>query len=547
MGRFQIVVRGTGIGLLLSLACAAVHAQTVLAPSSPRRARVDFERILMSGDQAPGFPAGELFLAGGIPGGVSVDAPRIDAAGTVGFGGLIQSATFPLQQGVWWSSAGTHALVARTGAPAPGTTATFFSFPSIYFVDSPAPAHGRLTFHASLSEPFAEAVGGTWLHADGVTSLIVRGGDPVPGAPAGSLFRHAAAIQSESGAFVVVGEYTQPGVSSGAEKEGFWRDDGAGLELVVRDTQQAPGLPGGVVFGEGTSLAYWATFDEWSHDAAGRVAFNAYLSGPGVTVTNDEGVWAEGESGLRLVVREGDAAPGGGPGATFGLHSGFRAFGTVHHVGPRINDRGHVLFSSALSGGGFDHGEAVWTDRSGALELVVRSFPLSEGTGDAAPGLPGHVFVDVYDAVLDDRDQVAVSGYASDGSTTVQGLWWDVGGALALVVRQGAAVSDVPGATITGFLKISQLDRGALLFTGGLSTGGTALFLAHADGSLHTLLRRGMAVDVRGDGSDVRVLDAWVAGAANADLRIPLRLAFTDGTEGLFVAAVRRPALVLGR
>jgi hypothetical protein len=46
----------------------------------------------------------------------------------------------------------------------------------------------------------------------------------------------------------------------------------------------------------------------------GQVAFNAQLTGPGITTTNDSGLWAQDSLGaLQKIIREGDAfeiAPG---------------------------------------------------------------------------------------------------------------------------------------------------------------------------------------------------------------------------------------------
>jgi len=527
------------LALAMTASGGSLAAQTAQAPRA-ERAEPRFEKLLMTGDDAPGFAPGEAFLAGGLQGAVGVGAPRIDDDGVVVFGGLVDTPS-QFVQALWRHSGGAFTVLARAGDAAGGTTSTFFSFPSLYSVQAPSIVDGQVSFHGSLADPFAEAIAGTWLAAGSTHVPLVMGGDPVPGAPAGSTFGYAFAEPTADGSsYVVAAPYSPPSGAS-PENEGFWRDDGTGLQLVVRDGLAAPGTPAGTVFGDGTSLAYWATFDEWSYDETGHVAFNAYLKGPDVTVTNDEGIWVEDEAGLRLVVREGDPAPAGsGPNGVLQQGSGFRTFGTVHHVGPQVNADHDVLFSSALSGAGFDYGEALVVARDDQLELVAKFFPPAEGVGSAAPGLPGFVFTDLYDARFSDAGDVAFLGFATDGTTVLQGIWSDVGGTLDAIALEGSP-TPLAGETFDSWMSLVELsDDGRLTFESPLSSGGRGRFVVQPNGSLESQLFTGMTVDVAANGSDVRVVSSWSAGAANAQRELPLGLSFTDGSEGLFV--MREPA-----
>jgi hypothetical protein len=97
------------------------------------------------------------------------------------------------------------------------------------------------------------------------------------------------------------------------------------------------------------------------------VAFGAELTGPELTVADDQGFWAGEPGDLRLVAREGEPAPGL-PGLTFSIPSG------------AANEAGDVFMHADLLGPGVDHTNraTIWTDRSGTLQLVLRE-------GDPAP------------------------------------------------------------------------------------------------------------------------------------------------------------------
>ena len=101
------------------------------------------------------------------------------------------------------------------------------------------------------------------------------------------------------------------------------------IRLFRADTEQAPGLPAGVLFdGLGTTRI------ELNGNA--EVAFRSKLSGPGVTAANDSAIFQGPPNDIRLVVREGDPAPGGGT-FTDLSGSGYLAY----------NDRRQVVFASS--------------------------------------------------------------------------------------------------------------------------------------------------------------------------------------------------------
>src|SRR5262249_36284317 len=127
---------------------------------------------------------------------------------------------------------------------------------------------------------------------------------------------------------------------------GFWLDRGSGPELLAQSTVQAPGTGPGVVFSQRVSEVGLVTPPLLVPGHA--VLFNT-LTGPGVGFNNDEGLWGTTASGLALMVREGDPAPG--------LSN--VQFGTMMVRG--LDTTGRAIFSSLLSGSVVaENNESIW-------------------------------------------------------------------------------------------------------------------------------------------------------------------------------------------
>jgi hypothetical protein len=98
----------------------------------------------------------------------------------------------------------------------------------------------------------------------------------------------------------------------------------------------------------------------------GQVAFvDTQMSGSGGN-SSDQGVFRAGQGGLQLLVREGQAAPGGG------------TFGPFLDDFPALNNAGLALGALRISGAS-DSDEGIYRMKPGLLEPVVRE-------GDPAPG-----------------------------------------------------------------------------------------------------------------------------------------------------------------
>jgi hypothetical protein len=81
--------------------------------------------------------------------------------------------------------------------------------------------------------------------------------------------------------------------------QAYFAGTAGNLQLLAADSQQAPGLPDGVLFDfSQTSVPVISE--------TGYVAFAGPLKGTGVTTSNDYAIWAGTPGNLRLVAREGD-------------------------------------------------------------------------------------------------------------------------------------------------------------------------------------------------------------------------------------------------
>src|SRR5258705_9486436 len=101
-----------------------------------------------------------------------------------------------------------------------------------------------------------------------------------------------------------------------------------------------------------------------------------------------------------------------------------------------------------------------------------------------------------------------------------QGVWWDRPGALTLVTREDDPVPGLPGMVFAGFNRTLSFGAGGhLAFLADLRDAGTgdalgvALVMTDPQGGLHLLARTGESFDVRGDGTDLRVVAAILPGA----------------------------------
>lgn len=148
--------------------------------------------------------------------------------------------------------------------------------------------------------------------------------------------------------------------------------------ILVREGDQAPGMPLGAVFAD-NGLNTFPGITASAHNRAGQFVFSAvFPAGPGgVTAADDQALFLYDGSSLSLVAREGDPAP-----AAFGAGITLAPF-----LGTSVlTENGNVGFAAALGGAvTASNDSAILFGQPGALAPIVRE-------GDAVPGYPGFVF-----------------------------------------------------------------------------------------------------------------------------------------------------------
>src|SRR5690606_21504316 len=97
---------------------------------------------------------------------------------------------------------------------------------------------------------------------------------------------------------------------------------------------------------------------------AGDVAYDAELTGNGVTTANDTAIYAGPLAAPQLVAREGGAAPGMPAGVSY-------SFLGV----PILTDSGHLVYSARVTGSGVTlaNDRAIYAGPLAAPQLVARA------------------------------------------------------------------------------------------------------------------------------------------------------------------------------
>jgi hypothetical protein len=168
-------------------------------------------------------------------------------------------------------------------------------------------------------------------------------------------------VLAGAGRVVFAAQLTGGGITT-ANNDTIWFDDNGSKQILYRDGQTAPGMPGGVVFTQVRDPVA---------DATGQVAFEANIGGPGVDATNSRALFSNAGGMLHAVARMGQSVPGIGTlGDTFYLNSIAGATTTF-------------LASYGTPEGGY--GEATFAERGGALRAIVQA-------GQPVPGIAGYLF-----------------------------------------------------------------------------------------------------------------------------------------------------------
>jgi hypothetical protein len=345
--------------------------------------------VARSGEPAPGMPPGANFMGGSTGAALGINLTDLNNLGQTAFNTYAANGG----AGIWSDRSGSLALVARA----------YVSWNTPQLNDA-----GQIAFLGRVD--YSESGDGAWLSdASGSLAPVALAGDHAPGMPDDANFlpyfftgRDTITLNNAGRTAFAAASY---GTVSGFAG-GIWSDRSGNLALVVRDGDQAPGLPAGVQFANTSSSGG----REWASHIAlndtGQIAFATYIQGPGVDYTNNESIWSERTGSLALVAREGSQAPGMSDGTNFGDLAGLVQ-----------NNAGQIAFTDEFRRG-------VWSDVSGSLQLVA-SGQIDRGS-----------------IALNDDGQIALSGTINGQS----GIWaTDRTGTLQRVFGRGDLLEVAPG------------------------------------------------------------------------------------------------------
>jgi hypothetical protein len=297
----------------------------------------------------------------------------------------------------------------------------------------------------------------------------------------GTLHRELNAYTSNvRGQTAVLSELAPPGVDPFLNlDDSIWIGDTENnLALVARTDQPAPGLPEGFAYG---------VLSEPVLNNQGVIAFEGSLRGPGITASNNRGIWrGTGADDLHLLARSGDQAPGMPEGS---FHTSFSNL--------QLSDTGTIAFTGFVAGPGVVPTEnyGVWFgDPDGAgLQLVGRR---NGPTPDNAPGL---TYRSTSGFALNGAGQLAVLG-TLDGPgispTNDRAIWaQSTSGDFLLIAREGDLMDVNDDPNVEELRTIATLDmfdsssnsssqrgpfnsRGELAFRATFTDGSSGLFIS---------------------------------------------------------------------
>jgi len=316
--------------------------------------------------------------------------------------------------------------IALSGDPAPGTASgvTFSEINSAKLNNA-----GRVVLSADLIGPGIDSTNdkGIWSDRSGSLELVVSKGTAAPGTSVDfSLF--SVPYLSDTGKMTFSAQVSGPGVDF-SNDDGIWTDAFGSLQLVARDRDPAPGTESGVLF-EDSSGGLQTTGE--------KTVFGAPLTDPLGNPSLDTGIWSNRSGSVELIALNGDPAPDTAAGIVFAVISQ-RTF---------INTTDQIAFIGRLAGPGVDdtNDHGIWSDRSGSMELIVRS-------GEPAPGTSvGVNFTQSFSpssiSGFNSLGQLAFGGGLAGpgvGPTNDQGIWSEGSGVLQLVAREG---DQAPGTSV---------------------------------------------------------------------------------------------------
>jgi hypothetical protein len=502
-------------------------------------AAVTYETVAFTGRELPGLPAGTKFAA--------VFDPTIGADGRVAFrGNLVAGAggvTTANDDAIWLRGAPGEPLdlVARQASSVPGMSpaATFDALLAPLAVSGPT-----VVFRASFAEAGVVTASnpvGIWSrHPTAGVRLIARTGAAAPDAPAGATFAGLGDAWVASTGRVVWNATLKTGTGgvTFGNNAGIWAADAGGTtRLIARNGDAAAGLAAHTYF----------QVDVPTMNAGGTVAFQTGVSSSSGVPRDAIYRFRPDGTGAPVVVT-GDVAPGTGTATSAPL-----TFTRV--AGRQLNGAGQVLFEASLSGSTRTSASVWRAGPDGQLHMLLRAGAAAPGTGSATVRFAGFaprltVGGDVaYAASL--ASDLAADGVSASNDSAV---YAPVNGAHAMVAREGQAAPGA-GLAFADFMSYGPTivagPQGQVAFRHLLSDLWTdGIWMSDSAGSLHAIAIEGQPFAAAAN----RIVSQATLGVSQSTdpLRrtqfddagnLVFQLHFTDGTAGIFQAAVPEPTV----
>lgn len=529
----NLLLRCLGISICI---CCGVESISFAASNCVNQLKV----VALSGQQAPGAPAGTVFTHFG--------SPIINNKGQTAFIGSVAdpSSMAPIQTGIWSEGAGSLQMTAMEQVQPLGVQ---FDRVGLNFAFND---RGEVAFLGSIGEiPVREPQGtNIWIGMGGSLKMLASRGDPI----------------SFEGSHYDLNGFTRPMISRQGHvafiaaspdfSSSIWTAIGNNLSLIAQ-TRTEP------------FKIYEFLWRLPLINATGKVAFSAQASGP----LSYSGIWSTAHGSLQLVARTDVPAPG---------LDGTR-FDTLLPMS--FDARGDITFFSRLAGQSvtLDNNQSLWKHEGGQVRLIARE-------NDQAPGLPtGFVFSnlikgpgDEWRIALDDRGDLAFRAELRDTRIALNNrssIWRERKGELQLAFQTGIQAPDAPDTDVTfqSFEMPHLSHAGRMAFSAHLtgpgidSTNSVGIWAEDAQGQFRLIAREGDVIDVDpAEASDLRTIsELRLVGNLfdSIDTRdhesrgeggqpyvinnlgqVAFQSVFTDRTRGIFISnlvAVPEPAAAL--
>ena len=293
--------------------------------------------LAREGDPAPGIGGGAVYAA--------VGPPRTSDVGSTVFSAFLAggSVTSADDIALYIVSPGASTFHLRESDPIPGTDpGTLMDTFLTYGIAS----NGRVVLYGTLRGPMVSPDNDALYVAiqNGNVSVLLREGDPAPGAGAGVTHTMHIPYIHHSGHIAFVSNLVGPGVD-GSNDTAVYAGSAAPFTLIAREGEPLPGVPG-VSIGTLTQGA--------RVNAQGDVAFIANLTGSGVNSTNDSALLISRAGTLSVLVREGDIYDvDDTAGADLRTVSSltFTLTGAADNLRTSLGDQGETVFSIIFTDG----------------------------------------------------------------------------------------------------------------------------------------------------------------------------------------------------